>query len=168
MELKDVQKIIDAVRERYKAEPKYNIVLSTKADVKFIEKNGSLELSQIIFSNLDDIIIDKDGVFFNSTNSSGWEKLSDEKNFEGFVEQTSETTHLAIIPVDGGALYVDTSPEPNEYPGVDIEFIADGEPKNTLSRPRVLVEKPKGEKLRALIWDNPDSEDYSKEVELED
>lgn len=42
----------------------------------------------------------------------------------------------------------------------------DDEGKNA-SKPRVVFEKPVEGKLRALIWANKDSEDYSEEIEFQ-
>lgn len=75
------------------------------------------------------------------------------------------------LKVEGGLLRVVVVDDP-EYPGVDIGFIPDNEDENDdekiITYPRILLEKPKGEKLRALIWDDKDSEDYSKKIEFED
>ena len=53
-----------------------------------------------------------------------------------------------------------------DYPGIDIEFIADNEDENAISRPRILFEYPTYEdgKLRVLIWDDKDNEDYTREI----
>lgn len=53
-----------------------------------------------------------------------------------------------------------------DYPGIDIEFIADNEDENAISRPRILFEYPAYEdvKLRVLIWDDKDNEDYTREI----
>lgn len=45
--------------------------------------------------------------------------------------------------------------------------MADDYNGETLSRPRVLFEKPVDDKLRALIWDDADNEDYTKEIVFE-
>lgn len=76
------------------------------------------------------------------------------------------------MPLPGGHLDIRVHPDPL-YPGLDIEFISDNEPENKLSRPRVLIEKPKDEdsglydKLRAVIWANRDQEDYTDAIELD-
>lgn len=69
------------------------------------------------------------------------------------------------VRVNGGVLIATVSPDP-DYPGIDVEFVADTDNGETLSRPRVLMEFPNGGRLRALIWDDPTSEDYTKEIEL--
>ena len=51
--------------------------------------------------------------------------------------------------------------------GVDIEFVPDNEKELLYTRPRVVIEKPKGEKLRCLIWNNKSSEDYSDKITFE-
>ena len=79
------------------------------------------------------------------------------------------------LPLFGGYLDIMISSDP-DYPGIDIEFINNvnnGEPK--ASRPRVLIEQPSDtdyadetnyHDIRALIWDDPDSEDYTTSVTL--
>lgn len=68
-----------------------------------------------------------------------------------------------IVKIEGGYLRADASQDPN-YPGIDIEFVADKEDDGCLSRPRILFEKPLGGDLRALVWNNPNSEDYEEEI----
>ena len=77
------------------------------------------------------------------------------------------------IPMSGGHLRVDVSCDP-EYPGLDVEFIPDGEDmeNDPRTRPRVLVEsttntddgKPT---LRALVWADAECEDYTEEIEFQ-
>jgi hypothetical protein len=45
-----------------------------------------------------------------------------------------------------------------------VIFVADGDIGESASRPTVLVEKPVGEDLRALVWDDEDDEDYTTEI----
>lgn len=71
-----------------------------------------------------------------------------------------------IVKVEGGILSATKSEDP-DYPGIDIEFIADEEDECILSRPRVLFEKPVNGLLRTLIWNNSKSEDYSEEIEFD-
>jgi hypothetical protein len=68
-----------------------------------------------------------------------------------------------IVKVNGGYLKADPSQDPN-YPGIDVEFIADNEFDDTLSCSRVLFEKPVDGYLRVLIWNNPKNEDYEEEI----
>ena len=70
-----------------------------------------------------------------------------------------------IVEVEGGYFRADPAFDPN-YPGIDVEFIADNEPDDAMSRPRVLFEKPIGEGLSVLIWNNPNSEDCEEEIEF--
>lgn len=71
-----------------------------------------------------------------------------------------------IVSVKGGKLIATPSSDPN-YPGIDIEFIADNEDNTNLSNPRVLVEQPyNSTQIRAFIWNNCHQEDFTKEVEL--
>lgn len=89
---------------------------------------------------------------------------------------TSETSFICVrqsekadaikISMEGGYLVIDESQDPN-YPGVDIEFVPDNEKELLYTRPRVVIEKPKGEKLRCLIWNNKSSEDYSDKIIFE-
>ena len=57
-----------------------------------------------------------------------------------------------------------------EYPGVDIEFIATAGNRNCgkfQSKPRVLMEyKIEDDELRAIIWADEKSEDYSEDIEF--
>lgn len=78
-------------------------------------------------------------------------------------ETNHGTGHSLIVNVEGGYLRADPSQDP-DYPGIDVEFIADNEPDDIYSRPRVLFEKPIDGSLRALIWNNPSSEDYEEEI----
>lgn len=67
------------------------------------------------------------------------------------------------VRVEGGCLIATISYDVN-YPGIDIEFVADDDKGEQLSRPRVLFEKPVDDELRALIWEDPDDEDYTREI----
>lgn len=75
------------------------------------------------------------------------------------------------IRMSRGILRINVSKD-NFFPGLDIEFISDEENQNKMSRPRILIEAPINEyngdqeDLRALIWNNQDSEDYSEEIIL--
>lgn len=70
-----------------------------------------------------------------------------------------------IVNVEGGYFRADPCLDP-DYPGIDVEFIADNEPSDICSSPRVLFEKPIGQPLSALIWSDPMDEDYSNEIEF--
>lgn len=67
------------------------------------------------------------------------------------------------VRVKGGYIRANASSDP-DYPGIDVEFVSDNDVGETLSRPRVLIEKPVDDNLRALIWDDADNEDYTKEI----
>lgn len=67
------------------------------------------------------------------------------------------------VKVEGGYLYATISGD-IDYPGICVEFVADNDNGEKLSRPTVLVEKPIGENLRALVWSNKDDEDYTTEI----
>lgn len=67
------------------------------------------------------------------------------------------------VKVEGGYLCATIGGDDN-YPGIWVEFIADNDHGLNMSRPTVLMEKPVGEELRALIWDDKDNEDYTREI----
>ena len=67
------------------------------------------------------------------------------------------------VRVKGGYIRANASSDP-DYPGIDVEFVSNNDVGETLSRPRVLIEKPVDDNLRALIWDDADNEDYTKEI----
>ena len=67
------------------------------------------------------------------------------------------------VTVEGGYLQATVSGDIN-YPGIWVEFVADDDTEEKLSRPTVLVEKPVGEELRALVWSDEDNEDYTTEI----
>jgi hypothetical protein len=70
-----------------------------------------------------------------------------------------------IVKVKGGHLVATISQDPN-YPGIDVEYVAENDKGENLSRPRVLVEWPHCNTLRALIWNDLNSEDYTEEITL--
>lgn len=67
------------------------------------------------------------------------------------------------VKVEGGYLYATISGD-IDYPGICVEFVADDDIGEALSRPTVLFEKPVGEELRALVWEDKDDEDYTREI----
>ena len=67
------------------------------------------------------------------------------------------------VKVEGGYLYATISADPY-CPGICVEFVADDESDEDLSRPTVLIEKPLDDELRALVWDDKDNEDYTREI----
>lgn len=67
------------------------------------------------------------------------------------------------VKVEGGYLYATISGD-TDYPGICVEFVGDNESDDFLSRPTVLMEKPVGDELRALVWDSKDNEDYTTEI----
>lgn len=69
------------------------------------------------------------------------------------------------VRVDGGYLNATICGD-TEYPGVCVEFVADNESDDALSRPTVLVEKPVGDELRVLVWSDADNEDYTTEIKF--
>ncbi len=67
------------------------------------------------------------------------------------------------VDVDGGQISATVNPDP-AYPGIDVEFIPGNDQENSISQPRVLMERPLHEELRLLIWDDPNAEDYTKVI----
>ena len=72
-------------------------------------------------------------------------------------------SEVISVNVDGGIIIARKSTDSN-YPGIDVEFVADKENSENLSRPRVLFENPKNGELRALVWEDCNSEDYTNEI----
>lgn len=68
------------------------------------------------------------------------------------------------IRFNDGFIRVNLNEDP-EYPGVDIEFIPNNMAENQFAS-RVLFERPSGDYVRVLAWTDPDSEDYSEEIEF--
>mgnify|MGYP003294772777 CR=1 FL=1 len=71
------------------------------------------------------------------------------------------------VRLKNGYLVANESSDPM-YPGIDVEFIKDNEEKDALSRPRVLIEQPPEGKLRVLLWNDKDNEDYTDDIEMEE
>lgn len=77
------------------------------------------------------------------------------------------------IPLSNGVLRIDVCSDIN-YPGIDIEFVANKESNEPFTRPRVLIEAPidintsKQENLRVLVWGDAKSEDYTDSIVFED
>ena len=87
-----------------------------------------------------------------------------EKLEEGKLEPVGESVCKRI---GDGTLYAKVIND-DAYPGIDIEYIPDRENDEALSLPHVLVEWPEGDRLRALVWNDPGSEDFTVEVPLSD
>ena len=67
------------------------------------------------------------------------------------------------VKTKGGFLWATDSGD-IDYPGIDIEFVADNVDENSLSRPRIVFEYPTDGKLRLLIWSDKNNEDYTQEI----
>lgn len=75
------------------------------------------------------------------------------------------------IKTKTGELEVFVSPESENYPGVDIEFIPN-KAEDAVTYPRVVFEEAVqsdegtrvGCELRALIWNDPQQEDYTDKI----
>lgn len=71
------------------------------------------------------------------------------------------------INVKNGYIRATLSSDP-EYPGIWVEFVSDKDEGQTPSRPQILFEQPAHNfpegQVRALIWDNPEDEDYTQEI----
>lgn len=80
-----------------------------------------------------------------------------------------DTTDKLVVPFKNGHLVATSSPDPN-YPGIDVEYVDNNDNGESMSRPRVLIEQPMEEndnqQIRCLIWNNPNQEDYTEEIEL--
>ena len=76
------------------------------------------------------------------------------------------------VTLGTGYLDISVSPDP-DYPGLDVVFVSNNknDSEESVSIPRVLFEQPiyenKYEPVRALVWDDPQSEDYTKEITFE-
>lgn len=70
------------------------------------------------------------------------------------------------VNVKGGSIIAQECADIN-YPGIDIEYVSDRDNGENASRPRILFEFPKDGCLRALIWDDKDNEDYTREIEFD-
>ena len=88
---------------------------------------------------------------------------------EELKEEAEDTVGAMEVNVPGGVLRATKSSDP-EYPGIDIEFIATAEDRSGgkfLSRPRVLMEyEIEDDELRAVVWADEKSEDYSDDIEF--
>lgn len=61
--------------------------------------------------------------------------------------------------------YIVVSEASTDYPGIWLEYIDNNDNGQNLSRPQVLMEADtETGKVRLLIWDNPNSEDYTREI----
>lgn len=115
------------------------------------------------------------------TNEEGWysenilavasELLEDENNYQDFKKaiedaKNSDETPAMTMPVANGILRATMSLDEN-YPGINIEYIANDDNGEDLSYPRVLVENPEcGKEIRCLIWNDPQEEDYTENIIL--
>ena len=79
-------------------------------------------------------------------------------------EDNADGMNEIRVKVDGGVL-IATKCADSHYPGIDIEFVPDNdEEDDVLTRPRILVERPNGGQLVAMIWGDRMSEDYSDKI----
>jgi hypothetical protein len=69
------------------------------------------------------------------------------------------------VKVNGGYLYATISGD-TDYPGICVEFVADNDTGESLSRPTVLMEKPVDDELRVLVWSDEEDEDYTTEIKF--
>lgn len=70
------------------------------------------------------------------------------------------------ILVEGGYIRANVAQD-EDYPGIDVEFVPNEPQEDASSFPRVLFEKPKDDDLRALVWGDTQSEDYTDEIIFE-
>lgn len=66
------------------------------------------------------------------------------------------------VKVTGGYIVATPSYDP-DYPGIDVEFQPDADEK-LYTFPRVLMEYPRDGELRALVWADSASEDYTQKI----
>lgn len=99
-------------------------------------------------------------------NASVKEEASDEDSASEH-SPAGEGAQMLRVPVKGGSLVAAQTPDP-DYPGICVEYVAEEPDANAVSDPCVLVEYPNepGSALRALIWSDPKSEDYTKAITL--
>lgn len=117
------------------------------------------------------------GVGLTKSEKSALEKwfIENHKNITG-PSTTTKCTGVIMkpgtayaLPIKHGYLDIRVSTD-SDYPGIDIEYVSNHEedlPDDTLcTRPRVLLEVNEGI-LRAIIWGDPHSEDWSDCVAFE-
>lgn len=90
-------------------------------------------------------------------------KFIDGSNKHVLRDELNEETKEIKVKTKGGYLCATDSGDIN-YPGIDIEYVADQEDENIKSRPRIVFEYPQEGRLRVLIWEDKDSEDYTREI----
>lgn len=90
-----------------------------------------------------------------------------------FYSHSKTIEPTIVLPLKEGRLEAFVSVDP-DYPGIDIEYISDKEDElekltgRSFTRPRVLIEAPISaetqahDKLQVVVWNNPESEDYSE------
>lgn len=77
-------------------------------------------------------------------------------------------TQKIVVRIQGGHLVATEATDP-DYPGIDVEFVSDSDNGEYASRPRILFEKSVEDgELRALVWDDKNSEDYTNEIIFEE
>lgn len=74
-----------------------------------------------------------------------------------------------VVALANGYL-VATASQDVDHSGIEIEYVTNDDDGSSLSGPRVLIEQAKGEEkkepVRCLIWNDPDDDDCSEEIEL--
>ena len=75
-----------------------------------------------------------------------------------------------VLAVPGKGYFEANLSQDPEYPGVDVEFNPENTAEDALSNPRIVFEIPREDDgpLRALIWSDTLSEDYTHEVTFDD
>lgn len=69
------------------------------------------------------------------------------------------------VRIKGGRIIANAILDYN-YPGINVEFVPDGYDGES-TNPRVLFEYVhEADILRVLIWNDPDNEDYTREIEF--
>lgn len=91
-------------------------------------------------------------------------KNVDAVSVEGKVRLESGIVYY--VPTASGHFEVIAGGDSN-YPGVDVEYIANGETEVVGTRPRVVFEQPtESGELRAMAWSDPTSEDYVTKIDF--
>lgn len=79
-----------------------------------------------------------------------------------------EADKIYALPIKNGHLDIRVMTDPC-YPGLDIEYFSNKEDDISQeefgTRPRVLIENNEG-LLRALVWGDPQSEDYTEDIDF--
>lgn len=148
----------------------------TESDIKYYQEKHIKELEHEINKNATYSL--QCQVFFDNSDFSFGKSVELEKIKRGNltlqditeeirndnkIENPTSSAGRLIVNVKGGSIVATISEDP-QYPGIDVEFIPDHDDGSIVSNPRILMEKPQNEELRAVIWGNQNSEDFSNKI----